>query len=297
MLVVDTKTPGTEIFVINAEGRVVEQGIRKHDAELPVGLYKIRYRIGHRVTDSLIELPPGDDAFYASIPPLPIVSAAPPLFGGAQAREYARELIGGPRCPLGAGSSLLVFVTTDRWSDSSPPPQKPGAGLSVHEFSGRLVADLPEAPTKDGCSGCNLNLNPGRYLLRAVLDSEAPIEQTIVVARGWQTRVYLRVTENRKATETSTGLWQFDLSQTGMIMARDDGSSVMPAPDDDVRRTAAARQALAAGRGDAAPNREIMTALLHGEFENPMLAIYGGHLLALQSDPDRELLRDVYTRF
>jgi hypothetical protein len=68
----------------------------------------------------------------------------------------------------------------------------------------------------------------------------------------------------------------------------------MPSPDEDVRWTAAARQALAAGRGDTAPNREMMDALLGGKFENPMLGIYGGHLLALQPEPDRELLREVY---
>jgi hypothetical protein len=294
MLIVDTNTPATEISVIDAEGRVVERGIRKHEAELPVGLYKILYRIGDRVTDSLIELPPGEGAFDAPIPPLPIVSAAPHLLGPVQATEYARELLLGPRWHHGAGASLLVFVTTVRRSNSPPPPESPGAGLSVRQFSGGLVADLAEAPTKNGCSGCNLDLDPGRYLLRAVSDSGAPTEQTLVVAPGWQTRVYIRLTENRISPPSSTGPWQFDLPQTGVIMARDSASAT-PVPDDDARKTAAARQALAAGRGDAAPNREMIGALLRGKLENPMLGIYAGHLLTLQPKPDRELLREVYT--
>jgi hypothetical protein len=59
------------------------------------------------------------------------------------------------------------------------------------------------------------------------------------------------------------------------------------------RWTAAARQALAAGRANAAPNREMMSALLSGKFENPILGIYAGHLLALQKKPDLDLLKQV----
>ena len=57
--------------------------------------------------------------------------------------------------------------------------------------------------------------------------------------------------------------------------------------------TAAARQALAAGRSNAAPDEEMIKALLHEKFENPMLGIYAGHLLAMQDKPNLVLLREV----
>jgi len=303
-LIVDTYTPTTEIFVIDAEGQVVERGIRKLERELPVGLYKIRYRVGDRVTDSLIELPPGQDAFNAPIPQLPIVSAAPSLATGQQgeqAAQFAGALSSGPRVHRGTGASLFVFVNADRQSNSPEPPAKPGTGLSIHEFSGTLLADLAEAQAVGGSSGCILDIDPGQYLLRARLDSGPPIEQTVVVSRGWQTGVYISLIETRmpppsepgsQVSQNSTSTWEFDLSQMGVIMVRDNGQATPSV--DDIRWTAATRQALGAGRSAPAPDREVMRALLRGKFENPMLGIYAGHLLALQPQPDLELLREVY---
>ena len=56
-LVIDTETPGTEIFILDANGHLVERGIRRIETELPLALYKIRYRVGDHVTDQLIEFP------------------------------------------------------------------------------------------------------------------------------------------------------------------------------------------------------------------------------------------------
>jgi len=304
-LIVDTNTPGTEIFIIDAEGRVVECGIRKLQAELPLAMYKIRYRVGDRVTESLIELAPGEGPYYAEPPELPIFSAAPSAFTTGtqsdQVTQFSHELIDGPRVDRGTGARLFVFVSADRKSDS-PPPANPAAGVSIHKFSGELVEDLANSQTRFGCAGSNLNLDPGHYLLRAQVDAGDPIEQMIVVSPGWQTRVYIRLGEiktlpplplSQPTAPNPTPGWQIDLPQMGVIMVRDLPHTA-PGPDD-ARWTAAARQALAAGRGDAAPNREMMRALLAGKFENPMLGIYAGHLLALQPEPDREILSEVYS--
>jgi hypothetical protein len=60
-LVIDTRTPGTEIFILDANGRLKKRGIRVLEADLPLALYKIRFRVGDRVTDTLIELAPGQN--------------------------------------------------------------------------------------------------------------------------------------------------------------------------------------------------------------------------------------------
>jgi hypothetical protein len=303
-LVIDTETPGTEIFVMNAQGVQVAEGVRRLEAELPIGVYKIRFRIGDRVTDTLIELDAGSNPLYATVPPLPIISSAPPVDApGAptdHTTEFALRLIqDGPQSVHGVGGSLFVFVSPESSSDLRPP-DNPAAGLSIHAFSGNQIADLKNATTDDACAGHVLQLDPGHYLLRAVLDGGAPIEQTVAVALGWQTRVYMRLIEDLMLPgqtadappELPTPGWKLDLPHTGIIMVRDGPTA--PLGRDDARWTAAARQALAAGRGEAAPNRDMMRALLRGKFENPMLGIYAGHLLALQSNPDRELLREVY---
>jgi hypothetical protein len=197
------------------------------------------------------------------------------------------------------GCSLFVFVSADQQSNAAPPAT-PGAALSIRQFSGDLIADLTDAPTRAGCAGHIFQLDPGKYLLRAVLDAGPPVEQTVVVAHDWQTRVYIRLVESTTSiseppmprAEIPTPGWKLELPHMGIIMVRDDMDS-RPSPDD-FRWTTAARQALAARRSDAAPNREMMHALLQGKFENPMLGIYAGHLLAMQKDPDRDLLREVY---
>jgi hypothetical protein len=304
MLVVNTKTPGAEIFIIDAEGQVVEHGIQEIETELPLALYKIRYRVGDRVADTLIELAPGQNPFYVGEPQLPIFSPAPPASipgtPSDRATEFAQTIIAGPPIVQGSGASLFVFVSADQQT-SATPPANPAAALSVRKFSGELVADLTGAPTGAGCAGCNFTLDPGRYLLRSVLDSGPAIEQTIVVVRDWQTRIYIRLIESgMPPSKTSvpradipTPGWRLDLPHMGIIMVRDIFSS--GPSHDDARWTAAARQALTARRSEAAPNREMMQALLQGKFENPMWGIYAGHLLAMQPNPDRALLREVYT--
>jgi hypothetical protein len=296
-LVVDTGTPGTEIFIIDAEGRVVERGIRKIETELPLALYKIRCRVGDRVADSLIELEAGSGPYLAPKPELPIFSPAPPIPSpGAppdQSTDFAHALLDGPRVDRGFGSSLFIFVTADRLPNTSPPAN-PAAALSIRKFSGELVAELTDAQTQSGCAGCAYNLDPGRYLLRSALDAGAPVEQAIVVAPGWQTRIYIRLVVSKipSSSEPTTD-WKLDLPQMGIVMIRDFPGAGLGL--DDTRWTTAARLALAARRSEAAPNRDMMAALLRGKFDNPMWGIYAGHLLAMQKEPDLQLLREVYS--
>src|ERR1043166_3560691 len=134
-LVVDTETPGTEIFITDAQGVQVANDIRRLETELPIGLYKIRFRVGNRVTDTLVELEPGQSAFHAPVPPLPIVSSAPPAavpgMPNDPSTDFALRLIGaGPDTIHGAGGSLFVFVSAEQ-SSNVPPPVNPAVAVSV----------------------------------------------------------------------------------------------------------------------------------------------------------------------
>jgi hypothetical protein len=302
-LVVDAGIPGTEIFVIDAAGNLVDRAVKRFDKELPSALYKIRYQIGDRVVDQLVELPPGEGEYYAKVPELPIVSAAP-LTGMDFEWDWAKlaeQQSRAVQLTRGSGGFLFIFVIADRRPDI---PARPSAGLTLHTFSGEMVADFADAQTKAGYSGCSLELDPGNYLLRAIIDFGNPVEQTVVIVEGWQTQVYVRLAHRAQGApgipavpeapdeKEPSGTWGFDLSDMGIILVRGNSQS-LPSPTE-MRWTAAARQCLAAGRGNAAPNRDMMGALLSGKFENPMFGIYAGHLLALQEQPDLTLLREVY---
>lgn len=308
-LVVDTQTPGTEITIIDSAGKVVESAAQRLDRDLSPALYKIRYRVGDRVVDQLIELPPGEGAFAVDTPELPILSAIP-LSTGADAQsdpaQFLDQLMRRPRIDPSKRASLFIFVMPD--PDSSPEPaplpEKPGSGVSVHTFSGEKVGDLENAEIQHGCSACTIPVDSGSYLLRVQMPPGRPIEQTLVAVDGWQTQFYVRMTKTcaepgpdaasttpAATLEPSPILWQLDLGRSGVLMIQDPPQG--PPDAWSMRWTAAARQALAAGRSSAAPDRTMMSAPLGGKFENPMLGIYAGHLLALQEKPQLDLLREV----
>jgi hypothetical protein len=305
---VDTQTPGTEITIINSAGTVLDRAVQQMARELPPALYKIRYRVGNRVVDQIFELPPGEGVFRLEVPPLPILSAAP-LSTVTEAQstsgQFLEEVMRRPRIGPSKPASLFVFVMSDEDSSSQTPPLvKPGAGLSVHTFSGEKIADLETAETLNGCSACTIPVDPGNYLLRAQMPSGRPIEQTLVAVGGWQTQLYVRMMDMQPGSRTdappnspptSLGLApllrQMDLGRSGVLMIEEPAQQ---APNEsEIRWTAAARQALAAGRSNAAPDRTMMAALLSGKFKNPMLGIYAGHLLAMRGTSDIDLLREV----
>lgn len=301
-LVVDAEIPGTEILLFDAGGNLIDRAVKRFCKKLPPALYKIRYQIGDRMVDQVVELPPGEGDYRAKVPELPIVTAVP-LKVPASERNWARLAERQSRAldlASGSGGYLSILVLADERPDV---PLRPGAGLTLHMFSGEVVADFADGQTDAGCVGYSLEVTPGNYLLRAIIDSGSPIEQTVVVVKGWQTRVYLRLayyaqrdrwTQQRRDGNEPPGKWEFDLPEMGVILGRGHEQSLLS--DTQIRWTAAARQCLAAGRVNAAPDRGMMQALLSGEFENPMFGIYAGHLLALQRQPDLKLLREVYER-
>jgi hypothetical protein len=307
-LFVDTETPGTEIMIIDSEGKVLDVGVQRMARELPPALYKIRYRVGNQVADQIFELPPGIGQFELKVPQLPILSAAP-LSTVTEAQsppgKFLEEVMRRPRMGASKPASIFIFIMSEEDSSSqSPVLLEPGAGLSVHTFTGEKVADLATAETLNGCSACTIPVDPGNYLLRTQMALGKPIEQTLVAVKGWQTQLYVRMApiqfEGRTdaapgSPPTSSGLapviWQTDLGRSGVLMIEEPAQQAPT--ESDIRWTAAARQALAAGRSNAAPDREMMTALLNGKFRNPMLGIYAGHLLAMQEKPDKDLLREI----
>jgi len=306
-LFVDTKTPATEITLIDSTGQVLAKFVRKLSSMVPPGLYKIRYRVGDRVVDQLIEVPPGEGRCEVAVPPLPILSAAPlPDAEEKSSAVFAAELIARGSPDPTDRASLFIFISADTQSSNDPSdlPQTTGSGISIHTFSGQRIGDLEDAERRNGCCGKTFPVEPGNYILRVEMPPGRPVEQTLVAVDGWQLQFYARMVkkEDRSAettppatTESSAFTprftWQLDLGRSGVLLVREPSSK--PTSLDQMRWTAAARQALAAGRLRAAPDQEMIDSLLREKFDNPMLGIYAGHLLAMQDEPNQDLLREV----
>jgi len=271
-LIADTGTPTAEIVAIDATGNVQARGIGRLEAELTPGIYKIRYRIGNRVVDKLEELPFGDGAWRVSAPELPLDSPAPLMSSSGVSpanASFARDWNHEVHVRHGTGSKVFIFVST--------PQNSPGLDIELRTFKGEQLATLALFRKTESCSGCTIELNPGIYLLRARDGDGVSVERTVVASGGWQTQLFIPVAEQEQK-----GTWYADLSESALLMPRLEVGFEPSVPD--FRWAEAARQALASGRA-VTPNDQMMRALFNGKFDDPILGIFAGHLLAAQPDP------------
>lgn len=119
------------------------------------------------------------------------------------------------------------------------------------------------------------------------------LEQTLVASPNWQTQVFLLLhdydlprTEPLPDTDIVRGR-RANLAEASILLSA--GSGFKPF-DEQIYLTEIARLGLA-NRRPMLP-RDIRQ-MLAGKFNNPMLGIFGAHLLLLQDEPDRSLLRIV----
>lgn len=277
------------ITVVGADLRRVGHGVGALDLELPPGIYAARFQAGGSVREQRIVLRPergdaelveGEIAFRS---PVPLARTRTLRDGHARA---AQALSRTPQDGLGSGGALLVFVRDlDRRGRGTA-----ARGLTLHRAGDGPVADLEERAERsrdDGpaWAGCTLRLDPGAYLLRSTGGDTGPIEQTVVVAEGWQTQVFLA---RRGAARTRRGR-RADLAGAAVLMARVD-TGFDPARED-LRATEIARLGLRDQRN--AVRDRIMRDALYRKWDNPMLGLYGAHLMLQRSELDEDLLAEV----
>ena len=127
-----------------------------------------------------------------------------------------------------------------------------------------------------------MELAPGTYILRRVVDGSRALEQAVVAAPGWQTQLFIL-----KDPELGVPAGPDEAGGSSARPPRPDAISVLMSRDHfdaaraDMETTELARLALT-------DERRIMSdelqAMLDGKFDNPMLGMYGGHLLLLSVD-------------
>lgn len=286
-LVAHTDVPTAEIVVIDNNEFIVARGVGTLSADLAPGIYQLRYRIGEKVVDRIIALRPGDGEMRVEPPQLPIETPAPLPSTSPDTSEWSSLVEARSRLvdvSYGTGSRLFVFINPTATSDFLDR-------LTLCTSDGSEITSLSAARSTDGCFALNLDVDPGSYLIRVKDGSEPAIEQTVVACAGWQTQLFF---QPFIAGELSA----VDLSQCAVLMRSIENGLAITS--DDFRWTEAARQSLANRRGSAAPidrlkmrmgeAEEIRRStvddttqqrMLRAKFGNPMLGIYGAHLLLL----------------
>jgi hypothetical protein len=284
----------TEIFIIDGRFSLCGRGIGHCDVELEPGIYKVKVRAGFETAEQHVVLRDHDEEL--KIPPFSFVSPAP-LAGTSKTHDFhltaAQEGSLAPDLLKGAGSSVFIFVRD--WTSQEPPPEgkpatypNPGQGLSLRDMKGNVIADLTtEGKRSDDWEpwvSCHVQLDPGDYKLNIQMPSGGGVEQTIVASPNWQTQVFLLLTYYG----TDTDAKRADL-QGGSIHLAPLGAG-FKADNPLLRLAELARLGLANERKVLS---EEARELLKGKFENPMLGIFGVHLLLLDEKPDSVLLATV----
>jgi hypothetical protein len=298
-LSVDAGHPAVRIEVLDSVCRVAAKGYGRIDETLPTGLYTVRYRAGDVMEDRDVILRPGTPVELRQTPDLRYASAAP-LDLTWTSREYhqeaARRLSREPPYECGQGAQVLVFLR-----DLLPGgPGRLTDGLSLHRPGGELllkfddVAEVGTEPTQAAWAGRNVAVNPGGYRLRLVRADGEPVEMSVVACPGWQTQVFLL---RQNEVDESTDRPAVDLSQACILMAHAGqgfepqhgmrSTAAAPGTAEDLRLMDLACQAIAYGRRGI--SRRDLDAMLTGKWDDPLLGIFGVHLLLLKPEPDLDL--------
>jgi hypothetical protein len=301
-LVADAGDPMVEIFVIDPDLRLVARSSGRLELDLPPGIYKVKFKagtLGGSIEDEhLVALEAGRAPPVVQPAEGLGISSPAPIRKTRTTREYhrnpARDISRKTHRQIGSGSRLFVFVRDlDKGRMDNPL-----RGLTLHametdqplvdlEQAGELICDASSGYRRgedEISAACSLELAPGSYRLRVSGTPAGDFESAVVASGGWQTQVFLP----RRATVSEDGSERVfaDLQHASVLMAHPDIG--FDPEDPNLRLTEKARYALVERR--AALGRGAVERMLEGKFGNPMLGIYGAHILLLARDPDAGLL-------
>jgi hypothetical protein len=228
----------TELYVIDGDYNLVGRGIGTERFKVAPGMYKIKARSGIQQEERLVIVSGDRKVEFEPLPftsPIPLANTA----GTTEAQiEAAERAVTHVDARFGEGSSIVIVV--------SGAPKK----IRLRRLDGSELAAIPEV--------FQAVLDPGGYRLAIELPDGRIVEQTLVAAPGWQTRVFIPEEIAQSAVS---------LRKEGTPFDRDDV---------DARLEEIARQAIVHGRKVLSDD---LRARLVAPGVSPMLGILGMHLL------------------
>lgn len=296
-LKVNADSGETEIFVVDGKFRRVAKGIGSLNIDLPPGLYDIKFKAGSTVNEVQTVLERGQQEVNVSGPPMYFSSPMPLPYTSTMYEYHQRAAINLSRQAqetLGEGSQIFVFTR----ELEGHGPYDTMAGLTLHALSGEELFDFsgkgfmkgyPESQIgqeKNPWAGYTIGVEPGLYRLRVHVSHGDSIEGMVVASKGWQTQVFLTMRDYIPEAQPQR---YPDLTDMSVFMARP-GQGFDPG-NRELRLTELARQGLANRRNVV--SKEDLGEMLWAKYGNPMLGIYGAHLLLLSPEPDLSLLKVV----
>jgi hypothetical protein len=289
-LSVKSADEATEIRVFDGRLRQVSRGLGTLKTDLPPGIYKVLADTGGTRYEEKILL--GVDEKQkertVKVPALKYNTPVPVKGGGGDASSAAaNEARGRNKVALSANpsSSLFFFISAcpHKAGNKGEAPKSLADGLSLCTADGKELVDLGKkcASNRGGepWAAVTVLLDPGYYRLRLRLSGGDSVEQCLFAPRDWCTQIFMHTGESAVNCREQT----LDLASTSILMKEYSDPKFDPA-DPDVRLADLARSGLSRGRqvlSDAALKEIIL-----GKLRDPMLGLYGAHLLLLADPPD-----------
>jgi hypothetical protein len=182
----------------------------------------------------------------------------------------------------------------------------PATGLKIFSLRSGVateIADLSAISTTDmradpWCAA-HIAVDPGVYELQLELPSGGTLHQTIVAPTDWHVQIFLLMRGYASASQAAAPTlseWRADLSGAAILLTR---TQTFSSNQETLRLSELARVALASKHRREPGNATQMILpeqtrdILQFKLDDPMLGIFGGHLLLLESVPDLELLGHV----
>ncbi len=305
-LTVDAGNPAVRIEVLDHAWRVQASDFGRLEIELPTGLYTVRYAAGDSREERDVAIRPHDAVMLDEPPDLWIRSPSP-LALTSTSHEYhmaaAEQLSRAAPVAVGHGSLLFVFVR-----DVDPGLRSnPVRALSLCDGEGESILPLAEVcernPRAEEASwaGCNIALDPGFHRLRLDLHGRPPIELPLHLVGGWQSQLFIlrqggEARIDGRPVPDLPGATQFMVPAGAGFESQSRVRRWMHPEEagEDLRLAELARQALALG--DPTISRRDLQAMLWGKWMDPLLGIYGLHLLLMRPEPDLDFAATILDR-
>lgn len=308
-LSVRTEDAESEIFLIDGAYRLTDRGLGSLEGRYVPGLYKVKVQTGSRIRERYVQLERGHEELVGkqegaslthehrkavlSFPRLHFATAVPLAETSWSRDEHTEAAVTHSHkvhVRKGRGSQLFVFMRT--WT----PPAVAGAAtptafrMALHAMDGTRLVDLVNEGERDDdledpWAVCTVELDPGTYLLRLGTEADFDLDTVVVASPGWQTQVFLCELQRAERTE---GAWT-DSMHTSVHLRRPEQGFDPNSPG--LRLTELTRIGLRNRRAVITP--ELLGELKDTESRNPMLGLYGAHLLMMADQPDMGLVRKV----
>ena len=306
-LVVKTADRATEIFVLDGSSKLVAYGLGELEAQLPLGIYKIRASAGGQEVERLVLLEPPKsgqkppeptkpgstlrvipNGVEVTFDPIRFSSPAPldDTFAPKVVRDEVELQSDTVRVTIGAGSSVFVCAR-DQSVPGSPAPfpsLNPATGLTLRDGNDEVLVDFEQESvfipgSNNPWAACNVELNPGIYRLSVQTPGDR-YTQTVVASPGRQIQIFLLLRSYRQGKSGRRA----DLAGAAIIL-RVPGS---PLSSTDLRLMELARMGFRDRR--VVVRREDIDEMILGKFVNPMLGVLATYLL-LSANPSDQGLR------